>query len=52
MKKIKFKVITLFPELIESYLKDALLSKAITDQIIDVEIINLRQFSKKKIQLR
>ena len=48
MKKIKFKVITLFPELIESYLKDALLSKAITDQIIDVETINLRQFSKKK----
>ncbi len=48
MKKIKFKVITLFPELIESYLKDALLSNAIKNQIIDVETINLRQFSQKK----
>lgn len=48
MKKINFKVITLFPELIQPYLQDALLSRAISNQIIDVETIGLRSFSQKK----
>ncbi len=48
MKKINFKVITLFPQLIRSYLQDALLSKAITSKILNIEIINLREFSLNK----
>ena len=48
MKKISFKIITLFPELIQPYLEDALLARAISKKIIDVEIIGLRQFSQKK----
>ncbi len=48
MKKINFKVITLFPELVQPYLQDALLSRAISNQIVDVETIDLRQFSQKK----
>lgn len=48
MKKISFQVITLFPELIQSYLKDALLSKAIANQILDIRVTDLRQFSDNK----
>lgn len=48
MKKISFKVITLFPQLVESYLSDALLAKAIQDGIISVDTINLRDFSDNK----
>lgn len=48
MKKIKFNIITLFPDIIRSYLADALLSKAISSGIIEVEIIDLRKFSQNK----
>ena len=48
MKKINFKVVTLFPELIRSYLADALLSKAIATGIIEIEIVDLRKFSQNK----
>ncbi|MFZ3229303.1 MAG: tRNA (guanosine(37)-N1)-methyltransferase TrmD [Pseudobdellovibrio sp.] len=48
MKKISFKIITLFPELIHSYLKDAILSKAIANKIINIEITDLRTFSDTK----
>ena len=48
MKKISFKVITLFPDLIRSYLADALLSKAIAGGLIDLEIVDLRKFSQNK----
>ncbi len=48
MKRINFKIITLFPDLIKAYLADALLSKAITNQIVTIDIIDLRKFSQKK----
>ncbi len=48
MKKINFKVITLFPEIIRSYLADALLAKAIAQEIINIEIVDLRKFSQNK----
>ncbi|MBC7466928.1 MAG: tRNA (guanosine(37)-N1)-methyltransferase TrmD [Bdellovibrio sp.] len=48
MKKIKFQVVTLFPELIQSYLKDALLSKAITSGVLCVDVTDLRPFSDTK----
>lgn len=43
---IRFVVLTLFPELIQSYLDDALLSKAIQQKRIQVEIIPLRSFAE------
>lgn len=43
---IKFIVYTLFPELINSYLGDALLAKAIQRKNIQVEVIPLRTFSE------
>lgn len=48
MKKISFQVVTLFPELIQSYLKDALLSKAIASGLLAVGVTDLRPFSDTK----
>lgn len=48
MKKINFQVLTLFPELIRSYLSDALLSKAIAQNILSVGLTDLRTFSDNK----
>lgn len=42
---IKFRIITLFPELIRSYLSDALIAKAIGQNLLSVELISLRDFS-------
>lgn len=42
---LKLKVITLFPDLIKSYLQDALIAKAIGQSLMSVELINLRDFS-------
>lgn len=48
MKKIKIKVVTLFPELIRSYLSDALLSKAQQNDLLQIDVINLRDYSDTK----
>lgn len=45
---MKAKFITLFPELIQAYLKDALISKAVEAGLLTFEIINLRDFSDNK----
>ena len=42
---IKFKIITLFPELIQNYLKDAMIAKALGMNLLSVDLINLRDFS-------
>lgn len=42
---MKIKVISLFPDLILSYLQDALISKAIKLNLLNIEVINLRDFS-------
>ncbi len=43
---IQLTVLTLFPELIENYLADALLSKAIQQNRIQMKVISLRSFSE------
>jgi tRNA (guanine37-N1)-methyltransferase len=45
---IQFTVVTLFPELIENYLSDALLSKAIQQGRIQVKVVSLREYSELK----
>lgn len=42
---MKIKVISLFPDLIVSYLQDAMISKAIKSNLLNIEVINLRDFS-------
>lgn len=45
---MKFTFISLFPELIESYLSDALLKKAADKKLLNFNIVNLRQYSDNK----
>lgn len=43
-----FDIITIFPKIFDSYLKESLLSKAIQKKVIKVRIHNLRDFTKDK----
>jgi tRNA (guanine37-N1)-methyltransferase len=42
---MKFTYLSLFPDLIESYLQEAILKKAKAKNLVDFEVINLRDFS-------
>ena len=41
---MKFNVLTLFPELFEQYLSQTILKRAIDKDIIDFNIVNIRDF--------
>lgn len=45
---MKFTYLTLFPELIQNYLNDALLKKAADKKILEFNVINLRKYSDNK----
>lgn len=45
---MKFKVLTLFSEMFNGFLKSSVIGKAIDKKILDVELINIRDFSKNK----
>lgn len=45
---IQLTYITLFPELIESYFQEGLLSRAVKNQLLEKNVIQLRDFSKNK----
>lgn len=45
---MKFTYLTLFPELIQNYLSDALLKKAEDKKLLQFNIVNLRQYSDNK----
>lgn len=45
---MNFYFLTIFPEVIEAYLKKGLIKKAIDNQIINTEIINIRDFAGNK----
>lgn len=42
---MKIKVVSLFPDLILGYFQDALISKAIKNNLLNIEVINLRDYS-------
>ncbi len=44
MSKIKFSIITLFPESLEPYLKTSMMFKATENGIVEFELINLRNY--------
>ncbi|AGH95473.1 tRNA (guanosine(37)-N1)-methyltransferase TrmD [Pseudobdellovibrio exovorus] len=44
-RRVQLKIITLFPELIRSYLGDALIAKALNKNLLSIELIPLRDFS-------
>jgi tRNA (guanine37-N1)-methyltransferase len=45
---MRFDVITLFPEIFSGYLAESLLSKAIAQRLVDVQLHDLRAWSKNK----
>ena len=45
---IKFQVISLFPNYFQSTLKEGLIAKAIKNKLIEIDLINSRDFSKSK----
>lgn len=45
---LKFDILTLFPEMIEGYISSSILKRAIEKQIIEINIINFREFSGNK----
>lgn len=49
--KVKFDVITIFPEIFDSFLKESLLAKAIDKKIISIKIHNLRDYAEDKHQV-
>lgn len=47
---MKFKVVTIFPNILSSYLKEGMLKKALDKKIIDFKTINIRDFTDDKHQ--
>jgi tRNA (guanine37-N1)-methyltransferase len=45
---VKFSIITIFPELIRSFLNFGLLERAIQNGLVEVEVYDLREFSRNK----
>ena len=45
---MKFNVLTLFPELFEQYLSQTILKRAIDKDIIDFNIVNIRNYARNK----
>lgn len=45
---MKISVITLFPKIIKSYIEESIIQKAIKKELIKVEILNLRDYTKSK----
>ncbi len=43
-----FKVITIFPEAFDSYIKASILGRAVKKKLIKINLINLRRFTKDK----
>ncbi len=44
-KKVRFDVITIFPKIFDSYLKESLIKRALAKGIIDIGVSNLRDFT-------
>lgn len=48
LRPIKFHIISLFPDMLNAYLDDSIIGRAIQDKKIKVNILNPRDFSKDK----
>ncbi len=47
---MKFNIITIFPDIIHSYFKETILSRALKNKIIDLKVLYLRDFAEDKHQ--
>jgi len=48
MKKLTFHIITIFPDIFDSYLNESILKRAQTEDIVNIKIYNLRDFADDK----
>ena len=44
-----FHIVTIFPEIFDSYFGESILGRAKKNKIVDVKIYNLRDFTKKSV---
>lgn len=45
---MKIDILTLFPEMFSSFVKESIIGRAIRDNKVDINVINIRDFSKEK----
>ena len=45
---MKINIMTLFPGLFENYLKESLIGKAIEKNILDIDVVNIRDYTNQK----
>ena len=45
---MKISVITLFPDMISSFIKESIIKRAVNKGLVEIELINLRDFAKDK----
>lgn len=45
---MKFIILTIFPEMFESFLNTSILKRAISKKLVDIELVNIRDFTKDK----
>lgn len=45
---MKIDVVTIFPNIIDSYITESMIKKAINDNIVEINVINLRHYSELK----
>lgn len=50
MAKIKFTVITIFPQMVKDVMSYGVIGKALEKDIIELQVLNPRDFSKDKHQ--
>lgn len=46
--KLRFVFVTIFPDIFDSYLNESLLKRAQADGLVEIEVINLRDFSENR----
>ncbi len=45
---MKIDVVTIFPNIIDSYISESMIKKAVNDKIVEINVINLRHYSSLK----
>lgn len=45
---MKIDVVTIFPNIIDSYISESMIKKAVNDNIVEINVINLRHYSELK----
>ena len=45
---MKISIITLFPDMVSGFFKESIIKRAIEKKLVDIEVINLRDFAKDK----